>query len=65
MPFVIEQVAEPKIEQVEGNKTDVGSPLSVILISLLVIYLFRGVFFALFKLGFISLIGFGLYKFLT
>ncbi len=65
MPFVIEQVVESKTEQIDGDKTDVGSPLSVILISLLLIYLFRGVFFVLFKLGFISLIGFGLYKFIT
>jgi len=62
MPFVIEQVVETKNEQLDGNKTDVGSPLSLILISLLLIYLFRGIFFSLFKIGFISVIGFGLYK---
>lgn len=65
MPFVIEKVVESNSQQIEGNQTDVGSPLSLILISFLLIYLFRGLLFPLIKIGFLSFIGFGFYKFIT
>jgi hypothetical protein len=64
MPFVVEQVQEP-FNSTETETTTKDPLFSIVVVSLLLIYFFRGIVFSLLKFGFIGFLAFTLFKFIT
>jgi len=65
MPFVIEQVVETNNQSVESAETIGKDPIfTLIVISALLLYFFRGIVFSLLKVGFIAFLGYTLITFI-
>jgi hypothetical protein len=66
MPFVVEQIIEqntPEINSNQSNETIGKDPFFVVvLVSAMMLYLFRGFVFTILKFGFFAFLGFSLLK---